>query len=126
MPQFSDEPDADSRDVPASVEMRSVPGGGIIVALVGDHDLSTKTQLLARLAGVGRPARLVIDLSGCTFVDSTIIAVILGACHTTSPSEQRVSLVLPNDTSYVYRALSVIGARDLVPIHRSIEAALEG
>jgi hypothetical protein len=35
-----------------------------------------------------------------------------------------VSLVLPGDSSYVYRALSVIGMRDFVPVHRSIEGAL--
>ena len=36
----------------------------------------------------------------------------------------RVALVPPGDTSYVYRALSVVGIRDLVPIHASVEAAL--
>jgi anti-anti-sigma regulatory factor len=126
MQQSSDAPNANSRDGFASVETRSVPGGGVIVALVGDHDLSAKTQLLESLAGVGRHARLIIDLSRCTFVDSTIIAVVLAASHSTAPCEQRVSLVLPNDTSYVYRALSVIGMRDLVSVHRSIEAALDG
>jgi hypothetical protein len=36
-----------------------------------------------------------------------------------------VSLVFPPDTSYVVRALSVIGMPDLLPVHPSVEAALE-
>jgi anti-anti-sigma regulatory factor len=119
--QFSDEP----RDGLATVEVGSLPGGGVVVALTGDHDLSTKQQVLTALAGLGPKAHLIIDLARCTFVDSTIISAILGAVHAKPPRTQTVSLVLPDDTSYVYRALSVIGMRDLVPVHRSIEAALE-
>jgi anti-anti-sigma factor len=112
-----------SRDGLATVDVHSVPGS-VIVTLTGDHDLSTKQQVLKALAGVGASAKLIIDLTRCTFVDSTIINAILGASRITSPSRHTVSLVLPDDTSYVYRALSVIGMQGLVPIHQSIEAAL--
>ena len=68
--------------------------------------------MLKALAGVGPKANLIIDLTRCTFVDSTIIATILEAVQVKRPRTQTVSLVLPDDTSYVYRALSVIGMRD--------------
>ena len=125
MQPFGDPLSDGPRDGFATVEVASLPGGGVVVALTGDHDLSTKQQVLKGLAGVGPKAHLIIDLARCTFVDSTIISTILGAVHVKPPRAQTVSLVLPDDTGYVYRALSVIGMRDLVPVHRSIEAALE-
>jgi anti-anti-sigma factor len=108
----------------ASIEIRAIPGG-VVISLSGDHDLSTKRQLVESLARVRRERRVLIDLQQCTFVDSTIIGAILAACRAGSSREPHVSVVLPHDTSYVYRALSVIGLRDLVPAHLSIEAALE-
>jgi anti-sigma B factor antagonist len=94
----------------------------VVLTLTGDHDLATKPQLVAELAGVGPDAALIIDLTRCTFVDSSIIGAILGA---RLPGLPRVSLILPGDTSYVHRALSVVGVRDLLPVHASVEAALE-
>ena len=108
----------------AGIEIRAMPGG-VVVSLSGDHDLSTKSQLVDSLARVRRERRVLIDLQQCTFVDSTIIGTILAACLAGSSRAPNVSVVLPPDTSYVYRALSVIGLRDLVPAHLSIEAALE-
>ena len=124
MPEFSDVPGHDSSDEIARVTVRSVPGGRVVVTLVGDHDLSTRAQLLQALAGVSGRAGVIFDLTRCTFVDSTIIATILGMVQAASPNARTVSLVLPGDTSYVYRALSVIGVRELMPVHDSLEAAL--
>jgi anti-sigma B factor antagonist len=109
----------------ASIEVREIPGG-IVVSLTGDHDLSTKPQLVQALTRLGRGAwtRIVLDLRACTFVDSTIIAAILSAQRQASTRDASVAVVLPADTSYVYRALSVVGLTALIPAHASIEAAL--
>jgi anti-anti-sigma factor len=107
----------------SSITVRSLPGG-VVVALSGDHDLSTKPQLIEALRRVRRGSRLVIDLQRCTFVDSTIIGAILAAFRAGSSEELHLSVVLPDDTSYVYRALSVMGLHQLVPAHLSVEAAL--
>jgi anti-anti-sigma factor len=106
------------------IGIRELPGG-VVISLRGDHDLSTKPQLVAALTRLRREAWtvIVIDLRQCTFVDSTIIGAILAARRQDS-SQPTVSVVLPDDRSYVYRALSVIGLTTLVPAHASIEAAL--
>ena len=104
-----------------TVEVRSAPGDVIILTLTGDHDLATKPALVEELAAVPPDAAVIIDLTRCTFIDSTVIGAILGA---RVPDRPRVSLVLPPDTSYVTRALSVIGMRDILPAHPSVEAAL--
>lgn len=124
MPESSALFDANRGDI----DVREIPGGaGVVVALRGDHDLSTKPRVVEALSRLRResPAVVVIDLRQCSFVDSTIIAVILAAGGSDTPREPRVSVVLPDDASYVCRALSVIGLRDLLPVHLSIEAALE-
>jgi len=104
------------------IEVRSVSASAIVLTLTGDHDLATKPALVAALAGLAPEAEIVIDLTRCTFIDSTVIGAILGARR---PDRPRISLVHPPDTSYVVRALSVIGMRDLLPVHPSVEAALE-
>ena len=93
-----------------------------MVRLRGDHDLSTKPRLLDALATVRRASGVVIDLTECTFVDSTIIAAIMHASRASSSKGPSVSLRLPGDTSYVYRALSVAGLRDLLPASHPVEA----
>jgi anti-anti-sigma factor len=98
---------------------------GVVISLSGDHDLSTKSRLVEALVRVRQERWVVIDLQRCTFVDSTIIGAILAACRRGAAREPNVSVVLPPDTSYVWRALSVIGLRDLVTAHLSIQAALE-
>jgi anti-anti-sigma regulatory factor len=112
-----------TKDRRSSITVRSLPGG-VVVALCGDHELSTKPQLLEALSHVRREQRVVIDLQRCTFVDSTIIGAILAAFQAGGSEEPNLSVVLPDDTSYVYRALSVIGLSDVVPAYLSAEAAL--
>jgi anti-anti-sigma factor len=109
------------------IDVREIPGGvGVVVALRGDHDLSTKPRVVEALSRLRRESRavIVIDLRQCSFVDSTIIALILAAGRGDTPKAPNVSVVLPNDASYVCRALSVIGLRDLLPVRLSVEAAL--
>lgn len=117
MPAPSATPDGD-------VQVHAVRGR-VVISLSGDHDLSTKPRLIDALVRLRQEQWVVIDLQRCTFVDSTIIAAILAACRRGAAREPTVSVVLPDDASYVCRALSVIGLRDLVPAHLSIEAALE-
>ena len=110
---------------PAGVEVSRVQDV-VVVALRGDHDLSTKRHVSKALAGVRPGTPVVVDLTACTFVDSTIIGVFLDACRAGSRPAPAVAIVLPSDTSYVYRALTVVGLRDLIPLHRSLDAALRG
>jgi STAS domain-containing protein len=105
----------------ARIEVISLPDGEVEVRLWGDHDLSTKSRLTEALAGVRRASGVVIDLTNCTFVDSTIIAAVLHALDTHA-EPPRVSVRLPDDTSYVYRAFSVAGVRELLPLSRPVDA----
>jgi hypothetical protein len=109
----------------ANVVVRPLRGRSFVVELHGDHDLSTKSRVRDALGGLDAAERIIIDLRCCTFVDSTVIAAILTSCSANPPGEhQRISLVTPPDTSYVNRALAVIGVRELVAVHDSLDQAL--
>jgi anti-sigma B factor antagonist len=73
----TDEP----REVDFDLVTQEVGDGTFVVALTGEVDLHTAPELkaaLLRLVAEG-PTRIVVDLSGATFVDSTTLGVLLGA-----------------------------------------------
>ena len=69
------------REVDFDLVTQEVGDGTFVVALTGEVDLYTAPELkaaLLRLVAEG-PSRIVVDLSGATFVDSTTLGVLLGA-----------------------------------------------
>ena len=69
------------REVDFDLVTQEVGEGTFVVALTGEVDLYTAPELkaaLLRLVAEG-PTRIVVDLSGATFVDSTTLGVLLGA-----------------------------------------------
>jgi anti-sigma B factor antagonist len=69
------------RDVDFDLVTHEVGDGIFVVALTGEVDLYTAPELkaaLLRLVAEG-PTRIIVDLSGATFVDSTTLGVLLGA-----------------------------------------------
>jgi anti-sigma B factor antagonist len=69
------------REVDFDLVTRELGDGTFVVALTGEVDLYTAPELkseLLRLVAEG-PNRIVVDLTGATFVDSTTLGVLLGA-----------------------------------------------
>lgn len=60
---------------------RELSDGTFVVALTGEVDLYTAPELKSELLRLvaDEPNRIVVDLSGATFVDSTTLGVLLGA-----------------------------------------------
>jgi anti-sigma B factor antagonist len=62
------------------IEVEQADGEVVVASLRGEHDIYTAPALRERMYGViseGHP--LVVDLSGATFVDSSILGALLGA-----------------------------------------------
>ncbi|HEX6116573.1 MAG TPA: STAS domain-containing protein [Solirubrobacterales bacterium] len=80
-----------------------------IVALEGEIDLSTvpEAERLITDAEAGRPARLVIDLSEVTFMDSSGLRVLLTAHRRAEEAGRGFAIVKGGDT--VNRLLEVTG-----------------
>jgi anti-sigma B factor antagonist len=96
--------------------------GGIVVRLAGEIDLYNANDVAAALEEVadGDPARVVIDLTGVEFVDSTALGTLVAA-------RQRLGggrLVLAAPGPDVRRALEVSGLDQHFTLSDSVDAAL--
>jgi len=71
----------DPRDVDFELTTRRIDEGTFVVGLTGEVDLYTAPELKSELLRLvaEEPNRIVVDLSGATFVDSTTLGVLLGA-----------------------------------------------
>ena len=83
----------------------------VSLAVAGELDARTLARVRVQLqdALAERPARLVVDLSGCPFVDAAGLAALLDAHRTAS--RYGGLLVLLGCQSRVVRALSLTGLR---------------
>ena len=96
-----------------------------VIVLVGEVDIYTaprfKECMLELLdAGIDR---LVIDLSGVTFIDSTALGVLIGGVRRVHSAGGAMALVVTNRA--VERVLSITGLDRVFTIHATREAALE-
>ena len=83
--------------VPISVTLARRDPPAAVVALVGEHDAYSSERLeseLTLLLGAGR--RIVVDLRDASFIDSTILSVLLGGRLRAQESSLGFALVLPD------------------------------
>lgn len=95
-----------------------------IVELRGEHDLAGKAELNEALGAASDRANVLVDLSACTFVDSTVIALLLSAGKQTDERGGRFELVISPETGAVHRIATLIGLESLLPIHETRADAL--
>jgi anti-anti-sigma factor len=91
-----------------------------LVALHGEHDLSTVAQFDATRAEIAASGTtVVVDLSATRFIDSSVIGWLVAL----QQSGERVLLVRPRE-QIVIRALELLGLADQFPSFETQEAAL--
>jgi anti-anti-sigma factor len=88
---------------------RRLETGALEIGVEGELDLSVADRLQAVIDGAGSESTL-IDLSGCTFIDSTGLAVILRANQRRDGDGGR--LVLHSPSEQVLRVFQVTGLAD--------------
>ena len=91
-----------------------------VVTLGGDHDVASLDAVedAFRKAGAGRD--LLVDLSGCTFIDSTIIKLLLRTMRSLEVTGGRFELVIdPTPSGHVTRVAALMGIADVIPTHET-------
>jgi anti-sigma B factor antagonist len=98
--------------------------GLAVLTISGEHDLSTAPILRRRLDGlVGQGTPTVVDLSPATFIDSSILGVILDGRRRAVEAGTGFAVVHANGTDAVDRVLEVTGLRAELPVHARREEA---
>lgn len=96
-----------------------LPNGGVLVRVNGELDLATTSQLEDALSNAPERGALVVDLTSCTFLDSTAIRILV----TTARSERDGMSLVACDPG-ILRVLELARVDTLVPLHSTLEAAL--
>jgi anti-anti-sigma factor len=97
-----------------------------VVALIGEHDLDSRSALRATFAYATESRNLLIDLTRCTFVDSAVISLLLATQRRLEAARGRCELIVPSQPGYVTRLFEVTGIATLFSVHTSRSTALAG
>jgi anti-anti-sigma factor len=93
-----------------------------VVSLQGEHDLDTAPEVTAILGGAVEGAYpAVVDLTTCTFIDSSMVAVLLEACQAVGLG-QFALVIKPG--SEPARLLDLVAFGAVVPIYKTRRAAI--
>jgi anti-sigma B factor antagonist len=105
-----------------TLDVRDV-GGVAVVALEGDIDLQSSPAVRQQLLACFEDhTRVVVDLSGVTYIDSSGVASLVEAFQLSRKKSGSFSLA--NVSSAVMRVLSLARLDKVFAIHPSIEAAV--
>jgi anti-anti-sigma factor len=98
-------------------------GPCIVVALVGEADVTTKEMAEVFAAEAARrPRLLVVDLSALSFMDSASLGVIVRAHRVLRQNGGSVALVRP--TPVAARVLELAGIVGYIPVYQTVAEAL--
>ncbi len=112
------------RPEPGTIELTHHVPGLAVVDVRGEHDLSTVPALSAVLEQAAAHSHVIVDLSECTFIDSTVIAALLATAHAVKARDERFVLVIPSEQRRIARVAEMTGLPALVDVRTTREAAL--
>lgn len=100
--------------------------GIAIVGLFGEHDLSGKQRLRDALARASVRLNVLVDLSACTFIDSSVIGALFAARSQLAEQGGRLELVIPPEATAVRRVADLTILGTLLTIHETTAAGCDG
>ena len=103
------------------VQTEMVPGGAVVLRVSGELDLASVPRLEEALATVSADPT-VIDLSECTFLDSSAVRMLASAGRRLSEAGRRFAIVASNPG--LLRVLEITGVDTMLAVHHSTESAL--
>jgi len=102
------------------VRVETLRGGGMVVRVSGELDMATSSELESQLETTNAGERVVIDLTECTFLDSTGIRVLLTGASRSESAGGTLELIAPDER--VRRVLEIAGVETKIPVHATPDA----
>jgi anti-anti-sigma factor len=108
---------APAHEAAIDVELRSDSSSSYaaVVSLRGEHDLASQDAIAGALDPIY--GNVLVDLSECAFIDSTVIGVLLSRADHLRREGHRLELVAPPENATVFRVLEIVGVGGLLTIH---------
>jgi anti-sigma B factor antagonist len=106
------------------VESGRHASGAAVVRVRGEHDLSTVPALGLALERAAAHSGILVDMSECTFVDSTAIATLIRAGQTAGERGARFVLLIPREQARVRRVTEMMRLDQVLDICVSEDEAL--
>jgi anti-anti-sigma factor len=97
--------------------------GIAVVTMRGEHDLSTHALLAQALELAAAHSNVVVDLTACSFIDSTVIQEFLKTADTLRPKGEQVVLVIPREQAAVTRIAELAALAQLFELRETTEDA---
>jgi anti-sigma B factor antagonist len=100
-------------------------GGFTVIQLRGEADAYSASRIRSDLtSALGTSAPLVVDLSQATFIDSTVVGILLEGLAEYEKRDRALVLLLPDDSApEVHRLFELTGLTSLLPVVRSWDEA---
>ncbi len=100
-------------------------GSARVLRLCGDHDASTIAALEQALdAAILDEAAVIVDLSECTFLDSSSVAVLFRA-RQRATGGRLVAVIEPGSAMAASRLLDLVRFRSVVSVYDTREEAVQ-
>jgi stage II sporulation protein AA (anti-sigma F factor antagonist) len=112
-----------SRPVPPSVAVEIRSQRVAVVTVSGEHDLHSKPALTRALARAIEHPNVFVDLTDCTFIDSSAIGALISASRALAERNGSLELVIPSAAATVSRVVRMTAISTAVPIHETRLAA---
>jgi anti-anti-sigma factor len=84
-----------------------------VVALRGEHDLSTCMNVAEALAPID--GDVLLDLTGCEFIDAPVIGVVVSKLASLQQEGHRLDLLI-DPATYIARVVDIVRLGDLVTV----------
>lgn len=109
----------------AILETRVIRDRAVVVAADGELDLSIAAELKARLvaAVMSRADAVILDLTDCSFIDSSALNVLVRVNHLLDGNRARLSLV--TESPHILRVLEITQLDLVLEVHPDLETALK-
>jgi anti-sigma B factor antagonist len=93
--------------------------GIALVQMRGEHDLSGKQALTEALASASDQLNVLVDLSECTFMDSSVLGVLIPAGQDIKQRGGRLELVIPPEATTAHRVAKITRLAEFLRIHET-------
>jgi anti-anti-sigma factor len=95
-----------------------------IVTLQGEHDVASSEAFTMALALARDYTSVLVDLTTCTFIDTTITSAVVAAAAHMRQADRSLELIVPPGARATRRVLRLAGVLPLIPLHATRAAGL--